>query len=315
MRLSLIIPCYNEEGNVENMYRAIEQTFLGTDVELELIYVNDGSRDQTLACLKKLLDKKDFCIKIVDFARNFGKEAAIYAGLCQATGDYTALIDGDLQQPPALVLDMVDFLEKNEDYDCVAAFQEKRKESAVLKWCKGLFYKIINRATKLEFVNGTSDFRTFRRSMVDAMLSLSERNRFTKGIFSWVGFRTHYVPYVAAERTAGQSKWSFRKLFRYAMDGIVSFSNAPLKFAKYTGVASVLFSIVYLIILLIRKYALGYPLFNEPVKMLIILMGGLNLIAIAILGEYVARIFAEVKQRPIYVARKVLTNSDNDPKK
>ena len=315
MRLSLIIPCYNEEGNVENMYRAIEQTFLGTDVELELIYVNDGSRDQTLACLKKLLDKKDFCIKIVDFARNFGKEAAIYAGLCQATGDYTALIDGDLQQPPALVLDMVDFLEKNEDYDCVAAFQEKRKESAVLKWCKGLFYKIINRATKLEFVNGTSDFRTFRRSMVDAMLSLSERNRFTKGIFSWVGFRTHYVPYVAAERTAGQSKWSFRKLFRYAMDGIVSFSNAPLKFAKYTGVASVLFSIVYLIILLIRKYVLGYPLFNEPVKMLIILMGGLNLIAIAILGEYVARIFAEVKQRPIYVARKVLTNSDNDPKK
>lgn len=309
MRLSLIIPCYNEEGNVENMYRAIEQTFRGTEVAPELIYVNDGSCDGTLASLKQLLKKQDFDIKIVDFSRNFGKEAAIYAGLQHATGDYTALIDGDLQQPPSLVLEMVRFLEENEDYDCVAAFQEKRSESFVLKSFKKAFYAIIKRVTGLEFVNGTSDFRTFRRSMTEAMLSLSERNRFTKGIFCWVGFRTHYVPYVAAERTAGSSKWSFRKLFRYAIDGIMSFSNAPLRFARYAGITALFADLIYAAVLLVRRLAFGsFVSSHALLAMLILLMGGLNLIAMDILGEYVGKLSVEARQRPIYVARAVLSN-------
>ena len=313
MRLSLIVPCYNEEDNIENMYRAIRETFQSQDFELELIYVNDGSRDGTLQKLKGLLPNREFCIKIVDFSRNFGKEAAIYAGLRQVTGDYAALIDGDLQQPPALVLEMVRFLEENEDYDCVAAFQDKRHESSLLKGFKKTFYKIINRVTDVEFVNGASDFRTFRRKMVDTILSMTERNRFTKGIFAWVGFRTHFVPYEAAERAAGSSKWSFRKLFRYAMDGIMSFSSAPLRFAKYAGGLSVFAALVYLIVVLIRKLAFGISMSAiAPVMMLILFLGGLNLIAMAILGEYLGRVFTEVKGRPIYIARAVLSNRDTE---
>ncbi len=313
VKLSLVIPCYNEGENIDRMYQAIEETFLNQELELELVYVNDGSKDQTLQKLKALLSKKDFEIKIVDFSRNFGKESAIYAGLKNATGDYTALIDGDLQQPPALVLDMVHFLEENEDYDCVAAFQEKRSEGAILKGFKKMFYKIINSITDVEFVNGASDFRTFRRGVVDAILSMSETNRFTKGIFSWVGFRTHFVPYVAAERVAGSSKWSFKKLFNYAIDGIISFSSAPLRFVKYAGVASILASLVYLVTVLIRKWCFHIPMSAfAPVMMLILLIGGVNLLAMEILGEYIGRIFTEVKKRPIFVARAVLTNREDD---
>jgi len=304
MKLTLVIPCYNEEENVDKMYAAIEEAFLGKEMDLELVYVNDGSRDNTLQKLKGLLSKSDFQIKIVDFSRNFGKEAAIYAGLKQSTGDYTALIDGDLQQPPALVAEMVAFLEAHPDYDCVATYQDKRGEGAVLKFFKNMFYKVINKVTDVTFVNGASDFRTFRRNMLETILSMSEGDRFTKGIFAWVGFRTHFIPYVAAERTAGVSKWSFRKLFKYAMGGIMSFSSVPLSFAKYAGGLSVLSAFVYLLVVLIRQWM--RPM--DPVIIMILLMGGLNLIALAVLGSYVGKIFFEAKKRPIYIAREVLSN-------
>ena len=304
MKLTLVIPCYNEEENIDKMYAASEDAFLGKDMDLELVYVNDGSRDNTLQKLKALLSKKDFEIKIVDFSRNFGKEAAIYAGLKQSTGDYTALVDGDLQQPPALVGEMVAFLEANPDYDCVATYQDKRGEGAILKFFKNMFYKVINKVTEVTFVNGASDFRTFRRNMLETILSMSEGDRFTKGIFAWVGFRTHFIPYEAAERAGGVSKWSFRKLFKYAMTGIMSFSLAPLDFAKYAGGLSVASSLIYLLVVLIRQQTTPF----DTVIILLLLIGGLNLLATAILGSYVGKIFFETKKRPIYIAREVLSN-------
>lgn len=310
MKLTLVIPCYNEEENIDKMYSAIEDAFLGKDMDLELIYVNDGSRDNTLQKLKALLSKKAFAIKIVDFSRNFGKEAAIYAGLKQSTGDYTALIDGDLQQPPALVTEMVAFLEENPDYDCVATYQDKRGESAVLKFFKNMFYKVINKITDITFVNGASDFRTFRRNMLETILSMSEGDRFTKGIFAWVGFRTCFIPYEAAERAGGVSKWSFRKLFKYAMTGIMSFSLAPLDFAKYAGGLSVASSLIYLLAVLIRQQINHL----DSVIILLLLIGGLNLIATAILGSYVGKIFFETKKRPIYIAREVISNDKQSEK-
>lgn len=310
MKVTLVIPCYNEEENIDKMYAAIEEAFLGKGMDLELVYVNDGSRDNTLQKLRALLSKTDFQIKIVDFSRNFGKEAAIYAGLKQSTGDYTALVDGDLQQPPALVAEMVAFLEEHPDYDCVATYQDKRGEGAVLKFFKNAFYKVINQVTDVHFVNGASDFRTFRRNMLETILSMSEGDRFTKGIFAWVGFRTHFIPYVAAERAAGVSKWSFRKLFKYAMGGIMSFSSAPLSFAKYTGILSLLSALIYQIVLWIRPWKLPY----EPVLVMILFMGGLNLIAMSILGSYIGKIFFESKKRPIYIAREVLSNDKKSEK-
>ncbi len=310
MKLTLVIPCYNEEENIDKMYAAIEDAFLGKDMDLELVYVNDGSRDNTLQKLKALLSKKDFEIKIVDFSRNFGKEAAIYAGLKQSTGDYTALVDGDLQQPPALVGEMVAFLEANPDYDCVATYQDKRGESTILKFFKNMFYKVINKVTEVTFVNGASDFRTFRRNMLETILSMSEGDRFTKGIFAWVGFRTHFIPYEAAERAGGVSKWSFRKLFKYAMTGIMSFSLAPLDFAKYAGGLSVASSLIYLLAVLIRQQTTPF----DTVIILLLLIGGLNLLATAILGSYVGKIFFETKKRPIYIAREVLSNDKQSEK-
>ena len=302
MKLTLVIPCYNEEENIDKMYAAIEEAFLGKGMDLELVYVNDGSRDNTLQKLRALLSKTDFQIKIVDFSRNFGKEAAIYAGLKQSTGDYTALVDGDLQQPPALVAEMVAFLEEHPDYDCVATYQDKRGEGAVLKFFKNAFYKVINQVTDVHFVNGASDFRTFRRNMLETILSMSEGDRFTKGIFAWVGFRTHFIPYVAAERAAGVSKWSFRKLFKYAMGGIMSFSSAPLSFAKYAGALSLLASVLAPFFCpVLREY-------DRVLLFSVLFVGGLNLIAMSILGSYIGKIFFETKKRPIYIAREVLSN-------
>ena len=302
MKVTLVIPCYNEEENIDKMYAAIEEAFIGKDMELELVYVNDGSCDRTLQKLRALLSKTDFQIKIVDFSRNFGKEAAIYAGLQQSTGDYTALIDGDLQQPPSLVAEMVAFLEENPDYDCVAAYQDTRNEGTTLKFFKNMFYRVINKMTDIHFVNDAGDFRTFRRNMLETILSMSEGDRFTKGIFAWVGFRTHFIPYVAAKRAGGVSKWSFRKLFKYATGGIMSFSTAPLSVAKYAGALSLLASVLapYFCPVL-RKY-------DRVLLFSVLFVGGLNLIAMSILGSYVGKIFMESKKRPIYVARAVLSN-------
>ena len=193
-------------------------------------------------------------------------------------------------------------MEANPDYDCVATYQDKRGEGAVLKFCKNAFYKVINQVTDVQFVNGASDFRTFRRNMLETILSMSEGDRFTKGIFAWVGFRTHFIPYVAAERAGGVSKWSFRKLFKYAMGGIMSFSAAPLSFAKYAGILSLLASVI------VPYLYRGVGMYGRVLYFLILFVGGLNLIAMSILGSYIGKIFFETKKRPIYIAREVLCN-------
>ena len=226
MKLSLVVPCYNEEGNVKTFYNYVKEKY--KDIKnYELVFVNDGSRDNTFNELKEVsTDKKH--VKVLSFSRNFGKESAMLAGLKHADGDYVAIIDADMQQDPMIVLDMLNILEKDDNYDIVAAFQEKRREGKLLSFFKKSFYSIINNMSQVEFRQGASDFRLFRRCVVEAILSLEEKNRFSKGIFSFVGYNTYYLPYVPEERNAGVSSFSFSKLLNYAISGIVSFSTTLL---------------------------------------------------------------------------------------
>ena len=207
MKLSFVVPCYNEEGNIKLFYDDVVKNFRKSKYKIELIFINDGSKDNTLEELKKLLNHKDFSIKIINFSRNFGKEAGIYAGLKKSTGDYTVLIDADMQQPPHLVLDMLDVIEKNEDVDIVTYYQEHRIENKILSFLKSSFYKTINKLTKINFVNGASDFRLLKRNVVDTILEFTEHERFSKGIFAWIGFNTHYIPYTPCKRATGRTSW------------------------------------------------------------------------------------------------------------
>lgn len=314
-KLSLVIPCHNEERNVSLLYDEIYKIFKESEYVLELIFVNDGSKDHTLENIKKLLDKKDFEINIINFSRNFGKEAAMYAGLEQASGDYITIIDADLQQSPSLILDMLDVLEKNEEYDSVCCYQKERIESKFLSFLKEKFYKIISSISDVEFINGASDFRVFRRYVVESILSLNERTRFSKGIFSWVGFNTFYMPYVPNERKNGKSNFNFKSLFLYALSGIISFSVAPLRIATLSGILFALISFLYLIVVIIQKIFFTIDVPGYPTLIVsILLIGSLILVCLGIMGEYVARIYMESKQRPIYIAKERLTNKENKKK-
>ena len=308
MKLSLVVPCYNEEKNISLMYDAVKSDFSGVDFDYEMVFVNDGSKDGTMKELRKLLDG-DMPVKIVNFSRNFGKESAMYAGLREAEGDYVAIIDADLQQRPSIVLDMVSTLDREPEYDCVAAYQDERNEGKFVSFCKDTFYKSINRFSDTEFVRGASDFRTFRRPMVEAILQMDEYFRFSKGLFSWVGFNTKFVPYTADARVNGTSKWSFGKLVSYALEGILSFTTAPLKLATIAGVTSAFFSLVYLIIVIIEKLVKGIAVPGyATIVVLIAFLGGLQLFALGIIGEYIARIYIQTKGRPIYIAKEILKN-------
>lgn len=307
MRLSLVTPCYNEEDNVLPFYESVKQVFDGLDYEYEIVFVNDGSKDQTRKRLEKiyLLDKDH--VRVINFTRNFGKEAAILAGMRRSTGDYVALIDADLQQRPEIVKDMVAFLEEHEEYDCVAAYQERRREGKIMHFFKKVFYHIMDRTSDVRFVDGASDFRTFRRQMVNTIMDLPEYFRFSKGIFSWVGYETYYIPYQVEERNAGESKWSFWKLVKYAVEGFISFTTFPLKIATFLGAITSGFSVVYLIVVILEKliYEIdvpGYP----TIIVLILMLGGIQLLILGIMGEYLARIYVEGKRRPIYIEREVL---------
>lgn len=312
MKLSLVIPCYNEEKNVSLFYEAVKNDFSAVNFEYELVFVNDGSRDGTFKELKKLCDG-DLPVKIVNFSRNFGKESAMYAGLREAEGDYVTIIDADLQQRPSIALDMVKILDNDPEYDCVAAFQETRNESKALVFFKNCFYKLINKFSDTEFTQGASDFRTFRRPMVDAILSMDEYFRFSKGLFSWVGFKTKFIPYVAEERATGESKWSFTKLFRYAMDGIFAFSTTPLRVSTIIGLITALLSILYLFIVVIQKLAFGIDVEGyATIVVLILLLGGIQLCCIGIIGEYIARTYIQTKNRPIYIAKDIIKNHKYD---
>lgn len=308
MKLSLVIPCYNEEKNVSLFYEAVKKDFSDVDFEYELVFVNDGSRDGTFKELKKLCNG-DLPVKIVNFSRNFGKEAAIYAGLRESEGDYVTIIDADLQQKPSIALDMVNTLDNEPEYDCVAAYQDIRNESKALVFFKNCFYKLINKFSDTEFTQGASDFRTFRRHMVEAILSMDEYFRFSKGLFSWVGFKTKFIPYVADERATGESKWSFTKLFKYAMDGIFAFSTTPLRISTIIGLVTALLSIIYLFVVVIQKLAFGINVEGyATIVVLILLLGGIQLCCIGIIGEYIARTYIQTKNRPIYIAKDVIKN-------
>lgn len=307
MKLSLVIPCYNEENNVQHFFEETEKAFAGADYALEYVFVNDGSKDATLQKLKQLHAEQNANFRIVSFARNFGKEAAIYAGLSNATGDLTCIIDADLQQRPEVALQMADMLASDPDIDCVAAFQEQRKESKVLSWFKDKFYKVINAMTTVPFTNGASDFRTFRVPVRQAILQMGEYHRFSKGIFSWVGFNVRFIPYEVMERESGESKWSFIKLFKYAIEGIVAFTTAPLHLATVLGVLSTGGGcLYYLIALILRILDFGWSV-GGLLAATIFFVGGLILMCMGVMGMYLSRIYLQVKDRPIYLAKEILT--------
>lgn len=303
--VSIVCPCFNEEPMLPLYYEAMcERVFTRlTDYDFELIFINDGSKDRTLPILRELA-KADGRVKYISFSRNFGKEAAMYAGLRHAKGDYVCVMDCDLQDPPELIGQMLTRV-LDEDADCVATRRVTRKgEPKIRSAFARAFYRIINRISDTEFVDGARDFRLMRRCVVDAVLSLGEYHRFSKGIFMWVGFDTVWLEYENVERAAGETKWSFRKLTRYAIEGIISFSTAPLQLATAVGSIVSAMALVYMVVRVIIAMIWGNPVAGYPSLLAIILfLGGFVLLALGIIGEYVARTYMQVKQRPIYIQK------------
>lgn len=307
MKLSLVIPCYNEAENVVAFHDAVVNAFEGCGYDYELVFVDDGSRDATLHNLKKLYSSTATPMKVISFSRNFGKEAGIYAGMEKASGEYISIIDADLQQRPEIVREMVGFLEENQDYDIVAAYQDRRSEGCILSLFKKSFYSIINKLSNVKLRNDASDFRTFRRSVAESLLSMAEYHRFSKGLFAWVGYKTHYIPYIACERAAGTTKWSFTKLLNYAIDGIIGFSTRPLRLATYLGCTTAAASMIYLLTVVLQKLIVGIEVPGyATIIVLILLLGGMQLLCIGIIGEYVGRTFEQSKNRPIYLAKETI---------
>lgn len=309
MKLSLVVPCFNEEEVVYDFYKEVNTVFDGKVEDYEFVFVNDGSRDNTLNILRAIHKVADN-VKVVSFSRNFGKESAMYAGLNNASGDMVCVIDADLQQRPEVVLEMLDILEKNPDTDCVAAYQAERKESKLLTFFKDSFYAIINKVSEVEFYPGASDFRLMRRPMVDAVINMSEYHRFSKGLFSFVGFNTEFIPYEVQERAGGESKWSFVKLFKYAVEGIVGYTTSPLRIATFAGAGLMVLSVLYLIIALIAGAIAGEITSAVAIITLILLLSGMNFVFIGIIGEYLARTYMQGKNRPVYIVKETLTYED-----
>ena len=308
MKLSLVVPCYNEADSVHLFLDAVIGAFDCCGYDYEVIFVNDGSRDKTLFHLKKIFAAQRCPVKVVSFSRNFGKESAIYAGMTQAVGEYVSLIDADLQQRPEIVRDMVAILEEKPEYDVVAAYQDRRGEGKVLSFFKKSFYSLINRLSTVKLHPDASDFRTFRRCVRDDLLQMSEYHRFSKGLFAWVGYETCFIPYTAEERVAGTTKWSFKKLFNYAIDGIIGFSTAPLRMATWLGGASAAAAVLYLLWVIFEKLAFGIDIPGyATIIVLILALGAMELICIGIIGEYVGRTFEQSKNRPVYLAKEVLS--------
>ena len=307
MKLSLIVPCYNEAENVGIFQDAVIDAFAGCGYDYEIVFVDDGSKDATLHNLRKLHAARKCPVKVISFSRNFGKEAGLYAGLQHADGQYIALIDADLQQRPEIVRQMVEILDTEPQYDVVAAYQDRRGEGKVLSFFKRTFYKVINMLSKVTLQPDASDFRTFRRSVRDSILTLGEYHRFSKGIFAWVGYETKFIPYTACERANGTTKWNFWKLLNYAIEGIIGYSTAPLRLATCLGSISGIAAVGYLIWVVLEKLIWGI---NIPgyatIIVLLLFFGAMQLFCIGIIGEYVGRTFEQTKDRPIYIAKEVL---------
>lgn len=313
MKLSLIVPCYNEAENVGLFQSETMKAFEGCGYSYEIVFVDDGSTDATLHNLKKIHASGKCPVKVISFSRNFGKEAGLYAGLQYASGDYISLIDADLQQRPEIVREMVQFLDENPDYDVVAAYQDRRREGKVLSFFKKSFYQIINKMSHVTLQPEASDFRTFRKSVRDSILSLGEYHRFSKGIFAWVGYQTHFIPYTACQRAFGSTKWNFGKLMNYAIEGIIGFSTAPLRLATCLGGITGVAAALYLIAVVLQKLIWGIDVPGyATIIVLILLLGSVQLFCIGIIGEYVGRIFEQSKDRPIFIAKEVLLPSDEE---
>ena len=307
MLLSIVVPCYNEQEALPYFYeeicRVAGEMKASHGAEFEFIFVDDGSRDNTLAIAREL-HKKDPRVRYISFSRNFGKEAGILAGLKAAKGDYVAMMDADLQDPPALLPRMLDAL-LQEDYDCAATRRTNRKgEPPIRSFFARMFYKIINRLSDADIVDGARDYRLMRRRMVDAILALPEYNRFSKGIFGWVGFKTKWLEYVNVERVAGETKWSFWKLFLYSLEGIVAFTTAPLALASLVGIAFCALAFVMIVFIIVRTLLFGDPTSGWPSMVCIIfLCSGVQLFCMGVLGQYLAKTYMEVKRRPVYIVR------------
>lgn len=311
--VSFVVPCYNEEGNVRLIYEEIHRVFDERSIPVEIVLVNDGSKDGTKEALRSLYaEKQDPNLVIVHFSRNFGKEAAMLSGLRHTKGEFVCIIDADLQERPEVALEMYDTLTSDPELDAVAAYQDHRKEGKVLSAFKRAFYRIINKLCDIDFYAGASDFRLFRRSVADAILSVPEYHRFSKGIFSFVGFETKFIPYEVAKRASGTSKWSFSKLFRYAIDGIIGYSTVPLKISTSLGLLISFTAFVYMIVLLVKTLVLGrdVPGYATTVG-LILLLGGIQLLMLGIIGEYLAKAYIQGKDRPIYIEKEVLEGKKN----
>lgn len=307
--LSVIVPCYNEEENVPYFYEELmkqEAVLQKRGIELELIYVDDGSKDRTVEEIRKL-HEKDKRVHMVSFSRNFGKEAGIYAGLSKAAGDYVVMMDADLQDPPSLLPEMLHYLEE-EDYDSVATRRVTRKGEPVIRsFFARRFYALMKRISQTEIVDGARDYRLMKRCVVDAILSMPEYNRFTKGIFGWVGFRTKWLEYENIERTKGETKWNFWKLFLYSLDGILAFSTMPLAFVSVIGLIFCLLAFILILFTIVRTVIFGDPTSGWPSLVCIIsLVSGVQLLCLGIVGQYLSKMYMEVKNRPIYLVREEL---------
>ena len=302
-KISLVVPCYNEQEVINLFYAEIQKVKKDfKNVEFEIIFVNDGSKDKTLELMRELSKNDD--VRYVSFSRNFGKEAAMYAGLEASTGDYVAIMDADLQDPPALLKEMYEILESGE-YDSVATRRVTRKGEPVIRsFFARLYYKIINKISKTEIVDGARDFRLMTRQMVDSVLSLKEYNRFSKGIFSWVGYRTKWLEYENVERAAGETKWSFWKLFLYSLESIVAFSTVPLSIASVMGILFCFVAFIIIIFIIVRTLMFGDPTSGWPSMVCIMFfIGGVQLLCLGIMGQYLSKTYLEVKKRPIYIVQ------------
>lgn len=306
--ISIIVPCYNEQEALSLFYKELVEIFNKMDYLYELILINDGSSDNTIEIIRKLAGS-DNNITYISFSRNFGKEAAMYAGFCNANGDYIAVMDADMQDPPALLPQMMDILNSG-NYDSVAARRADRKgEPPIRSWFARKFYQVINKISDANIVDGARDFRIMKRGMADAVISMGEYNRFSKGIFGWIGFNTYWLAYNNVERVAGETKWNFWKLFKYAIDGIINFSHIPLDIASWSGIGMTLVSIIMLIFIVLRRLIFGDPVAGWASTIcIIIFIGGVQLFCLGVMGQYTAKTYMETKHRPHYIISE--TNKD-----
>lgn len=310
--VSFIVPCFNEAENIRPLYEAFRKVFNVSPYEWELIYVDDGSKDDTFKVIGNVViqaEQKSERVSAIQFSRNFGKDAAIYAGLRSAKGSIVGIIDGDLQQPPEDALQMVNILTENNEIDSVAAYQKQRKESIIMSKFKKLFYKVFSKIAKLNIIENASDFRVMKRPMVNAILDMPESGRFSKGIFAWVGFNTQSFPYEPSPRAKGNSKYSTLSLIKYAFNGIISFSTVALRFAIILGFIIAVVAIVYAVIVVMQTLLQGVQIPGYATLLTImLLLGAVQLFCIGILGEYIGRDYLENKSRPIYIKRKRITS-------